>query len=358
MAGQNVTLQFGPTADKLGAHFWNGQYALLKWADFHGETELVDCSANFRATKTRIHPRLISVLPFEPKEIIDEVAFDDKYIEGDVNVSTASKPQNLFPHIDMNKKSIHNANIDDGHSHPFCTGLEFKELDDDILDSVRYFAEECDYLKVIQSFGSDDHSGGLGARIMEQVADEYSKKLRIVYSVPSEDNYSWMSKALLLHSHKHSNIHIPFALMKPDELKWDVCNYELFPVLASSIDTCLSTIADVFLPDTTIGSIAFGMKMECDSTLHSVDTVIDLMSISSPSFDSIICKSHRSTCPSYIRVDEYGYIPHHTSIICGVPNDLPDYLEKMAHRWGNDLRKCDAELHADVHAYLVDRADK
>jgi hypothetical protein len=357
---QTVTLQFGPTADKLGSYFWNGQYALLQWAECKKKTDLADHKMNFSFHGARATPRLVSILPKETKEIIGELDINNEELEN-VNVSSASGVRELFPHIELNKRTLQRADITMNDSYdPFYSGLVSQDHIEDIFDSIRFFAEECDSLGVIQAFASNDQFGGFGSRIMEQVADDFDKKTLLVFSVPSAElDSSWDSKALSLYSFSLC-CHVPFALIKPSDLKWGLDNYEPLPILASSIDTIQSVDLSCALSNSEIGSIAFGMRMECDASADPVLPVMDLVSFSSPSFEEIICRSDRTVLPSYIRLKGHGYIPHHTSAAYGLPSELPDYLEDIAKFISNDskLKHIDPDLHSEVVCFLNNQSDK
>jgi hypothetical protein len=354
---QTITLQFGPVADRLASQFWNAQDSLLRWAQYKDVS--IGQSQYFAMMGGKRVPRFVSLMPTEHKEIIGEVEKDGEDLE-QVQFYGPASPQELFPHIEINKNSVQRVNVDvhDDVIEPFHHGMLQRFDSEEFMDSVRRFAEECDNLQYIQTFTSDDQYGGCGVRLLDTVVDDYEKKTIAVFSVPSTDlTCSWESKALSLYAHKEY-CHVPFALMKPDDLEWSVKSYQPFSIFASAIDTINSQ--DSIHSLAQIGTIAYGMRMECDATSESVKPVIDLMSFASPVFDSILCSVDRSSVPSYVKMNNHGYIPHHTVATYGISKEFPEYLEDISQNISKScvIKRVDSELHSDIKSFLLELADK
>mgnify|MGYP002787347873 FL=1 len=352
-----MTLHFGEAGDKLGAHFWNGQDALNRWSVYTKNTT-VDHAKYFTEHQC---PRLISVLPPEQLEAVGELDASSTDLD-DVNMAHVASPRELFPHINLNKKSIERVPIvvpTVGKYEPFHAGLQTKgQFIDDILEKARYFAEECDYLGTIQVFSGDDQYGGLGANVMESLMDDFEKKLFLVFSVPSVDlKSSWESKALALYSYKDCH-HVPFAMMKPDDLEWSVNSYEPFPIFASAIDTIQSHEPLPFITLPKIGSIAYGMRMESENhEKEKVEPVIDLMSFASPGFYAVSCRSDRKSVPSYVKVNNHGYIAHHTTAAYGVPQDLESFMQDICSFIKTKPPGIDRDLHEEMRHFLLSQSE-
>lgn len=343
-APQVITLQFGPAADRLGAFFWNGQDAVQRWAQHSSKMDLVPKSVYFTA---KGHPRLVSVLPVEASELIGESA--DLAIG---SLSTADRARELFPSIQLDKKSVQRLPLarssDTFNSGMLCGMSLWTEA---VLDATRLFAEECDRLDGIQAMSGDDQLGGFGSQVMQDVADEYGKKDRIVYSLPPLDD-DWAGRALSLYAYSHTP-QVPFSLMRPKELAWTVPSYDPLAVFAGAMDTSQGTSeyagCRVLRPD--IGSLAFGMRLKVESG-GAVKPVIDLLSFSSPSFEAIFESTERRSVPCYVKMNGHGYLPHHTVAVYGRPLELCDYLHDLIRH----TPRIPGELHYQVIQYLQEQS--
>ena len=64
----------------------------------------------------------------------------------------------------------------------FGLGLNYDDLTETIEDRIRFFAEEADYLRGFHTILDSNNSfGGVGSKISELLADEYSTQVHFDY---------------------------------------------------------------------------------------------------------------------------------------------------------------------------------